>query len=108
MSEVKPVAWRMNYIGRNVHAKEFITPHEEEMQSKADGIHYTATPLVELPTTHRIVSVELLRKIEKFADEAQSHYSGMNDEVCQSYSEPWQQALIIMGLVGAIIDKVQS
>ena len=55
--------------------------------------------------THRVVSVELLRKIEKFADEAQSHYSGMNDEVCQSYSEQWQQALIIMGLVGAIIDN---
>lgn len=60
---------------------------------------------VALPDTHRGVSVELLRKIEKFADEAQSHYSGMNDEVCQSYSEQWQQALIIMGLVGAIIDN---
>lgn len=76
--------------------------------SSPDVAPQANTDLYAIPDTHRVVSVELLRKIEMFADGAQSHYSAMNDEVCQSYSEPWQQALIIMGLVGDIIDNKEQ
>jgi hypothetical protein len=61
--------------------------------------------LYALPATHRIVSVEVLERVHQFAALAAEHYSGMNDEVCQSYSEPWQQGVALGKELKAIIDK---
>ncbi len=61
--------------------------------------------LYTLPATHRIVSAELLERAHQFAAVAAEHYSGMNDEVCQSYSEPWQQGVALSKELRAIIDK---
>ena len=55
--------------------------------------------------THRIVPVELLERVNQFTAVAAEHYSGMNDEVCQSYSEPWQQGVALGKELRAIIDK---
>ena len=61
--------------------------------------------LYALPATHRIVPVELLTIVESFVAAARDHYSAMNDEVCQSYSDPWKQAVIVSSILRAIIDK---
>jgi len=63
------------------------------------------TKLYAIPDTHRVVSVELLERVEKFSAAARDHYSVMNDEVCQSYSEPWQQGVAVCKELQAIIDK---
>jgi hypothetical protein len=61
-----------------------------------------------IPDTHRIVSVEVLERVHQFSAVAAEHYSGMNDEVCQSYSEPWQQGVALGKELRSIIDKEKS
>lgn len=56
------------------------------------------------PNTHRVVPVEDLERIQKFATEARDHYSTMNDEVCQSYSDLWQEGVRVCGDLRAIIE----
>jgi hypothetical protein len=58
-----------------------------------------------VPDTHRIVSVELLESVHQFTAMAAEHYSGMNDDVCQSYSEPWQRGVAVCKELCAIIDN---
>jgi hypothetical protein len=62
-------------------------------------------PLYALPATHRIVPVDVLTIVESFVAAARDHYGVMNDEVCQSYSDPWKQAVIVSSILHAIIDK---
>lgn len=49
------------------------------------------------------VSAALLERLQKFAAEAAEHYSSMNDEVCQSYSEPWQEGVYLCGELKEVI-----
>jgi hypothetical protein len=58
--------------------------------------------------THRIVRVELLARLEEFAVVARDYYSAMTDDVCQSYSEPWQQGVAVCKEVRAIIDNEEQ
>jgi hypothetical protein len=52
-----------------------------------------------------LVPVEVLERVNQFTAVAAEHYSGMNDEVCQSYSEPWQEGVAVCKELRAIIDK---
>ena len=97
MSQIKPVAWRMTKGGSRV----FVDDEREVAVMMEHG--WRCEPVYTIPDTHRIVSVDLLRQLEKFAEEARDHYSGMNDEVCQSYSEPWQQGVAVCEELCAII-----
>ena len=99
MQELKPVAvisidFYKGYIGYRNQSPDLLVDLPEG--------HHT---VYAIPDTHRIVPVELLERVHQFAAVAAEHYSGMNDEVCQSYSEPWQQGVALGKELKAIIDK---
>jgi len=101
MQELKPVAWRYQHEEK----PELVNVTDVRLNSETRNPLYEESPLYALPDTHRIVSLELLERVHQFAALAAEHYSGMNDEVCQSYSEPWQQGVAMGKELKAIIDK---
>lgn len=50
--------------------------------------------------THKALEMAL-----KFAEDATEHYSFMNDEVCQSYRDSWQQGLNVSRELRAAIEN---
>ena len=53
--------------------------------------------LPQVPEGMALVPVELLERLQRFTEAAAEQYSGMNDEICQSYSEPWREGVRLCG-----------
>jgi len=100
MQELKPVRW----IYQRTDSEDCVCPPMRWPKSHVTE-NWREVPLYAIPDTHRIVPVELLERVHQFSAVAAEHYSGMNDEVCQSYSQPWQQGVALCKELKAIIDK---
>lgn len=96
---IKPVAYATEKVMR-LQNGECATLSATALPSEGCNVELYA-----IQETHRIVSVELLEMILKFAEDATEHYSFMNDEVCQSYSDSWRQVLNVCRELRAAIDN---
>jgi hypothetical protein len=97
MQELKPVAWMRSEI------EKADCPFGDYGPVKCypdDG------PLYALPATHRIVPVELLEQMQKFAILAKNHFDEMvNGEGFTGFSDRLLQGEVVCGQLRAIIDK---
>ena len=72
------------------------------------GEHEGRIKLYAIPDTHRLVPVEFLNVVAMIVTEARDYYSDMNDNVCQSYADPWKYAADACRELCAIIDNKES
>ena len=105
MNELKPVAWAskggLSVFEKGLNDRQFVSrvPCPEQLLT---------VPLYAIPDTHRVVSVEFLNVVAMIVTEARDYYSDMNDNVCQSYADPWEHAADACRELRAIIDNKEA
>ena len=102
MNELKPVACRMKRLGEEI----FIANEQDAILFAEQG--WVAESVYIIPDTHRVVSAEFLKVVEMIVTEARDYYSDMNDNVCQSYADPWEHAADVCIELRAIIDNKEQ